>query len=302
MFGSFGVLDNAEHLQIMNGVVTYTPTRPEFLTALRYFNRLYSEGLMDAEGFSQSFQQYNAKGRAVPMLYGSFIHGEQANVIGANRLDDYTPVVPLKGPTGIQLWNQARSTGVTINGFAISTKCKNPDTLVRWYDYINSSLEMVLFWELGPRGVSWDWTYVNGNQMWKQLDGNIPAGSSWGEFRHTVGVGSNGPQCGEAQDRNNPIVRTIEDANTLNKIASVALQEPFLVKEVLPFGLEDPAIIRDRAILYADIDSYVRNFIATSVMNGITDAQWNEHLRNTERLNIPAYVKTYQALYDRSKK
>ena len=41
-------------------------------------------------------------------------------------------------------------------GFVISKNCKNPAALVRWYDYINSSLEMSLKWGRGAEGVWWN--------------------------------------------------------------------------------------------------------------------------------------------------
>ncbi|MCL2832722.1 MAG: extracellular solute-binding protein [Treponema sp.] len=299
MFGSFGILDNLEHLQIINDVVTFTPSRPEFLDALRYFNKLYTEGLMDEEGFSQSSQQYTAKGRENPAIYGSLLANVQGNIIGIDKLDDYIPVAPLKGPNGKQLWNQARDTGLAIAGFVITNKCKNPETLVRWYDYVNSSLQMVTEWENGPEGLAWE--YDNSGR-WMNIMDNVPAGSSWGEYRHTLGPGSGGPQCAQIYDWNNPSVRNISDQNTLLKIASLQLCEPFLPVKILPMGLEEANVIQDRAILYADINPYVMNFIATSVMHGVTDAQWNEHLRNCERLNVSQYAQSYQRLYDMSRR
>jgi len=299
MFGSFGVLDNAEHLQIINNVVTFTPLKTEYLNALRYFNRLYSEGLMDEEGFSQTNQQFTTKGRVSPMVVGSLVANLVGNIVTMDRIKDYVPVAPLKGPNGTQLWNRQRGVGLNINNFIISKKCRSPETLVRWYDYTNSTFEIMMLWMLGPENMAWSYDSIG---RWRNIMDNVPQGSSWDEYRFTLAA-VNGPQCSQIFDYNRPDIRSLDgDENTLNKLASQALQEPFFPAAVLPLGLEDPAIIRERAILYADIDSYVKSFVATSIMNGITDAQWNEHLRNCERLNIPGYVKPYQDLYDRSRR
>ena len=298
MFGSFGILDNPEHLQVINGVVTFTPARPEFLEALRYFNKLYSENLIDPEAFSQSYQQYLAKGKESRMLYGSFIVNIHTDVCGGDRINDYIPVAPLKGPSGIQLWNRFRGAGLALTSFTITNKCRNPETLVRWYDYLHSSFEILMLWQLGPENYAWDRDSAG---RWRNSMINVPQGSSFQEYWYTMSVGSTGPQCPQIFDFNNVNTRSLEgDDNTIGKLASQALQEAFL-SDVLPQGLEDPVVIQDRAIMFADIDTYIRNFIATSVMQGVTDAQWNEHLRNTERMNIPRYVQSYQALYDRSR-
>jgi len=298
MFGSFGVLDNAEHLQVINNVVTFTPTRPEFLEALRYFNKLFSERLMDMEGFSQQIQQYTAKGRAIPLIYGSFVSFSQMNHVGADSAQHYMPMAPLKGPRGDQLWNKQRGTGINQNGFVITKKCRSPETLIRWYDYINSSLQIILEWDMGPENLGWAYT---SDGKWESIMHNVPAGSAWGEIRHTAGVGSAGPQLGAVYDYNAPHIRNIStDTNTLMRVETQAMHEAFWPAAVLPAALEEPQVLQERAIMQTDIDNYIRNFIATAVMNGITDAQWNEHLRNIDRLPVTKYVESYQTMFNRS--
>ena len=301
MFGSWGILDNGDHLQVINGKVIFTPTRPEYYEALKYFNRLYSEGLMDEEGFSQSGAQFQAKGRSNPTLFGSFVHKILPNIVGYDKMNDYSPISPLKGPTGIQLWNRSRSMGGVITGFVISKKCANPEALARWYDYLHSSFEIVQEWDNGPVNVTWETANVNGKMMWRTIEKHVPAGTSWGELRHTLGVGGAGITYAEIYDTNNKNFRIYDDINTRVQIEALEVVEAFLIKDVIPVGLEAPDVIRERAILSTDIETYLKTFISTSVMNGINDARWNEHLKNVERLNIAKYVQSYQALYDRMK-
>jgi hypothetical protein len=254
---------------------------------------------MDPEGLSQSVEQYTSKGRLQPAIYGSFIANVYGNIIGIDQLDNYIPVAPLKGPMGHQLWNRTRTTGLGIGGFVVTNKCRSPETMVRWYDYVNSSFEIMTLWQLGPENLAW--AFDEGG-LWRNIMDNVPVGSAYEEYWSTVAVANNGPQCMQIYDYNNVNIRSLEgDLNTLYKLASQALQEPFFPKAILPQGLEEPAILQDRAILFADIDNYVKNFIATSIMNGLTDAQWSAHLRTCEGLNINRYIQPYQALYDRSK-
>ena len=197
------------------------------------------------------------------------------------------------------MWNKQRSAGLTIAGLVVSAKCKNPEAVVRWYDYLHSTFDIMMLWALGPVNTSWHYTAEG---KWLNITDNVPAGSAWGEYRHTISPGGSGPQCMSIYDYNNPAIRSIEDSNTLLAVLRVQLQEPYLNPYVIPVGLEDAAIVQERSILATDIDTYLRSFIANSVMQGITDAQWNEHLRNCERLNVTRYAQTFQGLYDRSRR
>ena len=64
-----------------------------------------------------------------------------SNGAGVQNTDDYRALPILKQADGSQMVgiNNVTRTG----GFAISKNCKNPAALVRWYDYINSMLEIV---------------------------------------------------------------------------------------------------------------------------------------------------------------
>ena len=131
---------------------------------------------------------------------------------------------------------------------------------------------------------------------------NVPAGSSYNEYWNNVGQPSS-PILGDIYRINAPDVRSVEgDANVFYRLKAQDSHYAFLVKEVLPVALEDLAVTNERAIMMADIDPYMKTFVSNSIMNGITDAQWNEHLRNAERLRIPAYIKSWQDLYNRVNK
>lgn len=291
MFGSFGTLDNTDHLMVINDKVTFTPAMPEFLEALRYFNKLYTEGLMDAEGFSQSFQQYSAKGKQNPPIYGSFMNFNTQNIVTNDQVPNYMYMAPLRGPGGQQLWNRNRSIAGVFYGISITNKCKNPEVLVRWYDYINSSAQITQEWDAGPEGMAWVW---DGNRA-VNIQTNVPAGAAWDEYRSTIGVGQTGPQFGT-------IYYTPLPQNLLQeKALSLQLQLPFLPKAI-PIGLETADVVQERSIWFTDIDTYVKTFVATSVMKGITDDQWNEHLRICQqRLPVAKYVASYQDHYDKTK-
>ena len=171
--------------------------------------------------------------------------------------------------------------------------------MVRWYDYVNSSFDMVILWHLGPENMAWN---RDSQGRWKNYMGNVPVGGAFEEYWFTVAVGNNGPQFLQIYETNDPNIRSLEgDLTTLEKLNMQSKQMPYLPKAILPQGLEDPSIIQERTVLYADINNYVKTFVATAIMNGLTDAQWTTHLRTVDGLNIAKYIQGYQVLYDRSK-
>lgn len=68
--------------------------------------------------------------------------------------------------------------------------------------------------------------------------------------------------------------------------------------EVMPKGMEDPDTASQRALLFTDIDNYMKKFKANAVVEGITDAQWQEHLENLKRYNVDEYIRLWQVHYD----
>ncbi len=182
LFGSFGVLDNPRnHLNVEDGKVLFAPARPQYRDALAYFRRLYSEQLLDPEGFTQDrvVNQVFAKGRAEPMVVGSFIDFDDEVAVGFPRaVEDYQPLPPLEGPQGHRMWNRYDGEFITsLASFVITSANKSPAVAMRW---VNELYDERLALEIarGPFGVT----------ISERPDGSIeslpsPRGMSWDEFR-----------------------------------------------------------------------------------------------------------------------
>ena len=53
-----------------------------------------------------------------------------------------------------------------------------------------------------------------------------------------------------------------------------------------------------RTILLADIDNYLKKFIADSVINGIDEGKWEEHQKTLKSLKVEEYTKLCQEFVD----
>lgn len=176
LFGSFGVLDNDAHLMIEDGKVLFSPAQEGYKEGIEYMNRLYTEGLIDPEVFTQDQSQYIGKGQAEEEIVGSFIIFNDENYVGIDRAyNDYTALLPLKGPDGDQLWNKY-ATGYDTNAFIITKNNKYPEASVRWADEfftVETSMQAIQ----GEVGVNLE--YNDGK--YKIMD--APEGSSVNEMR-----------------------------------------------------------------------------------------------------------------------
>ena len=79
-----------------------------------------------------------------------------------------------------------------------------------------------------------------------------------------------------------------------------ALYTPYLC-EPMPLGQDRQEVVDRRAEQFTEINTYIQNFTAESIMQGVTDASWAEHLSACEKLDVAAYTQDYQNFYDEKK-
>ena len=290
MFGSFGVLEGSDHVYVVDDVVHFAPEENGYYEALKYFNKLYSEGLIDPEVFTQSADQYNSRGDGKD-IYGSLI-GYRANYVLSNdEKDDYVGVLPLTGPNGDQMIRANYINQLT--GFQITIACEQPEVLVRWYDYVNSTSDMVMRWNRGLENINW--------KYWDD-----------GEHKYAINLPVD-PDSDPPVERNDTTIDAAlwtlhrEEANSIinpesneedRKWDLIEASMPYAVYG-MPTGLDTAENTQQKSLMLADIDTYLEKFIADSIMNGIDDAKWQEHLNTLQELKAEEYKQLQQDFLDR---
>ena len=66
----------------------------------------------------------------------------------------------------------------------------------------------------------------------------------------------------------------------------------------LPAGIVSLENEERRSILLTDIETYLKKFIADSVINGIDEAKWQKHLKTKQELKVDEYTQLCQELVD----
>ena len=131
-----------------DGTVEFVCVRDGYRDAVTYFNKWYSEGLMDIEMFSQSTSQLIAKCSQgqVGVATGWYIE----EVMG-DKSEDYVFLPILEGPDGTYNVTVRDGGAVNSGNLNITSACGNPEALLKFYDQWYDG-EIVMQLQYGPIG------------------------------------------------------------------------------------------------------------------------------------------------------
>lgn len=293
MFGPFGVVDTSDYVYVKSNKVIFPGIQAEYFEGLKWLHQLYADGLMEQELFTMTSAQFTAKCQNKDVLYGAIMNW-LPDAMDARYGDDYVLVPPLKGPSGNQLWTKLREPNGNLAGFSITTKCKDPAALVRYYDNNISSLANLMLWFNGPEG-SGIWKPMPDGK-WMETMEFKPAAVASLAYKRTVAVGPS--SVAYLVTKFNDL--RVNEPRIEKRIAANDILLKYAV-EMLPVGLDDPARASQRTLLFVDIDNYMKKFKANSIVQGITDAQWQTHLLTTKQLKVDEYASLWQQYLDSKK-
>lgn len=138
---------SSTEFSVKDGKVVYDPLEPEFAPAVKELAKWYKEGIMDPEIFTRG-----SKSRDVLLAanLGGFTHDWVSTADYKAKLKDEIPdydmiaFEPPVSPYGTQILRDQRS---GVPGWGISSQCKNPEALIRYFDYF--------FTEEGSTAINW---------------------------------------------------------------------------------------------------------------------------------------------------
>lgn len=296
LFGSFGLVDHYPddgytHMGLKDGKAIYTAVQPEYKDALTYFNKLYSEGLIDIESFTNDSKAFSAKIKSDPRVVGAFLNWRSTSwASNPDQRNDYVPVGPLKGPNGDQLYEQYPS-GLFFRGsFAITNNTKQPELLMRWIDNVVSDDNQMQMVNAGRFGMN----------MQKNADGTITMD------------GNLDPKIDEekfSQPTNNSRINFMTMSNSKRLVSKTPvftekgeydkLFEGHFSKDVYPnvfFSLDEAQMI---ATIGNDINTYANSMYAKWIINGGIDKEWDSYVKKLNDMGLNDLLAAYQSAYDR---
>ena len=292
-------------LILQDGKVTPVYNTPQWKEGLEYLHRLYAEGLIDPQSFTQDVDGLQRLGNnpdevilgAAPSGWmGVFMAVDES--LENTRWTDYVPVPPLEGPAGVRYAAWGPATGEP--AIVITRACSDPALAVRWID-AQYDREATLRSERGVLGEDWRWAEegerdYNGEQaVWKilRLFTDEPTDHAWQ---------GTGPKFISRSLWNSQAVDPDSiDLEFLLASLTEEAYEPY--KQPQEMWLPPLSFTEDQAIAIADpeatITQYVNQMFAHFVRGeGDIDAEWDTYVATLEQMGLANYLQVYQEAYD----
>jgi len=153
----------AAGLTVQDGTVVYSVIQDEYRDALRYMNKLYKEGLLDNQTFTQDNTQFESilsgDENLVAVHPGGSLgaDGEHFWAREPGEWQKWTFLDPVEGPGGVRLSARGITTYFGSSIGSVSSNCKYPEIAVALFDFLASE-EATNVQAYGPKGLGWDWT------------------------------------------------------------------------------------------------------------------------------------------------
>lgn len=286
---------------VNNGKVDVVFNKPGWKEGLTYLRKLYAEGLLAPESFTQDLNGMKKISGNAEMILGAAPSNYSGVFLpSVDRVKEYTAVPPLKGPSGMKS-TSLNPYGLIQGAYIITNKAKNPEVAFRLADFMYSE-EATMRAIFGRPDQEW----VKGGTSDTSIAGE-PA--KWKRIVTLTGL----QNFGWAQT--GPSLRT--SAFRLSEAGAPGTQETILYQETkqkyepvkldaakaLPplFFTKDQS--EELANLTKTITDYKNEFLARAVTGDIDiEKEWDGYLKKLDGMKLSRYLQIYQEAYDAKKK
>lgn len=312
LVNSFIYLDNQNMMNVDDGNIIPVYAQEEYREALRYIAKLYDEGLIMPQTFSQNDQSLRQLLSTDPMIVGAFTAHAPFVYCDEPVYRDMIALTPLMGPEGIQYSCQYYNTNAT--GTVITDKCQDPELVFKLMDFIYST-EATTRKSQGPMDVAWKWnddeTLVNAygvTPTWLTLQdaADQSPNDRWALLGHNyqplnrsaIYVMSMTPEAIEARENDTGLVDGYVQIQTAAMEKYIGYFPPAEIRlpQVFIFSEDD-------ALTLADLQLAVNNKVwemRVAFVTGAADLEkdWDKYVSDLRALGMDDVIALYQAAYD----
>jgi len=142
---------NDAYLDPSTNQLVWGPIQPCYQTYMQWLNKMYNEGLIDPQSFTQTYDDYIAEltsGVCVGCIdgYWQMYQADIALRQGANPDQGYFPFPVLMDPSNMTWLEDQPGDLLSSGGIIVTSACKNPDKIVNFMDYLTSEEGQILRW------------------------------------------------------------------------------------------------------------------------------------------------------------
>ena len=290
----YGDADKDRHIAVTNDrKVICAATQQGYRDGLDWLHKLYAEKLIDPECFTQEWSTYVSKGKAG--RYGVCFSWDVANI---DNLTDWEPLPALTADTrNITPQNGSFTSGFARGRCVVTAKATNPALVCAWLDQMYAPLQSPQNnWGTYGDAEGFNIFELSTNDKGEPMLKHAPLGdASPVEVREAQCV--SGPLA-VLDDYYGVYVTCPDDAqyrlDWIKDIYTPDMNNDYVYPNVF-MSNEDTEQVSN---LQADLQTYMNTQKANWIMNGTTDAEWNEYLSKLEDYGLSDYLGIMQKYLD----
>ena len=302
----YGDPDAGRHIVIdENKNVICTATTEGWRKGVEWLHELYTEGLIDPDAFTQEWSTYVAKGKIG--RYGVCFSWDVANIADISMADiqagtgDWQPLPMLKA----DVLNLTPCNGSFTSGFdrgrgaVLTANAKNPALICAWLDQMYDPLQSPQNnWGTYGEDDEFDIFVMSTNDKGEPMLKHAPLGNaSPVEVREAEMVDG----CLAVLDSYYGVYVTCPDdaLYRLNWIKDIYTPDMH-TKYVFPNVFMSADDTKTLSNLNADLNKCINTARANGIMNGFTDADWNQLQADLQAYKLDQFLAIFQKYVDSS--
>lgn len=290
----YGDTDRGRHIAVTDDLkVICSATQEGFKDGLAWMHELYAENLIDPEAFTQDWSTYVAKGKSG--RYGVCFSWDVANIAS---LDGWAPLPVLTADTrNLTPENDSYTSGFDRGRCVVTAAADNPALVCSWLDQMYAPLQSVQNnWGTYDEGDEFDIFVMGTNDDGEPMLQHAPLGdASPVEVREAESV--NGPLA-VLDSYYGKYVTLPDDAayrlEWIEEFYTPDMNRKYVYPKVF-MNSEDSTTISN---LTADISKCINNAKSDWVMNGFTDADWEQFQSDLQAYGLEEYLSIFQKYLD----
>ena len=290
----YGDPDRGRHICVTDDLkVICSATQEGYKKGIEWLHSLYEQGLIDSEAFTQQWATYVAKGKSG--RYGVCFSWDVANI---DNLEDWVPLPALTADVrNITPQNGSFTSGYDRGRCVVTAVAKNPALVCAWLDQMYDPFQSPQNnWGTYGEDDEFDIFVLGENANGEPMLQHAPLGNaSPVEVREAENVA--GPLA-ILDEYYGVYVTTPDDAQyRLDWIKDIYTPDMH-TKYVFPNVFMSQADTEEVSNLQADITKTINAKKSEWIMNGFTDADWDEYLKSLDAYGLEDLLAIFQKYLD----
>ena len=290
----YGDADKGRHIAVTDDLkVICSATQQGFKDGIAWLHSLYEQGLIDPEAFTQEWSTYVSKGKSG--RYGVCFSWDVANV---DNLQDWVPLPALTADTrNITPQNGSFTSGYDRGRCVVTAVAENPALVCAWLDQMYDPFQSAQNnWGTYGEDDDFDIFELGENENGEEMLKHAPLGdASPVEVREAEAVG--GPLA-ILDEYYGVYVTCPDDAQYRLDWIKEYYTPDMNTKYVYPNVFMSQEDTEELSNLQADIQKTINANKSDWIMNGFTDADWDQYLKDLDAYGLQDYLAIFQKYLD----